>query len=388
MAPGALSSGVPAAHSLVRILMRAMPLSPLPDETRYMRRALDLATGGWGRTSPNPLVGCVLVRDGEIVGEGFHREWGGLHAEAEALANAGDAARGSTAYVTLEPCAHSGKRPPCAPALIAAGVARVVIATADPNPVARGGADLLQAAGIDVELGLLQADARELNAPFLFALHADRPWVTLKLALSLDGAIADVTRAPAWLTGPESRREVHRLRAGSDAVAIGLGTARTDDPSLTVRDWAAPRVAPLRVVFDRRAELPLDSRLVRTAASSPVVVVVGSSAAPAALALLQRAGVIVLVADDPMVALRALRAEHGVRSLLVEGGAGLASALWGAGLVDRLITFRAPVVLGAGALPAFGILPPVRAGGAPRLPVLERRVLGDDSMTVYAITAL
>ena len=234
-----------------------------------MRRALTLARRGWGRTAPNPMVGAVVAQDGATVGEGWHREYGGPHAEVHALAQAGERARGATAYVTLEPCAHHGKTPPCVDALIAAGVARVVVAVRDPNPVAAGGVARLRAAGIVVDEDVETAAARELNAPFLHAARGgDRPWITLKLALSLDGAIADHTRGPGWLTGPVSRRAVHRMRAGSDAIAVGIGTALADDPSLTVREGPAPRRAPIRVVFDRRLRLPIASRLVRTVAEA------------------------------------------------------------------------------------------------------------------------
>jgi diaminohydroxyphosphoribosylaminopyrimidine deaminase/5-amino-6-(5-phosphoribosylamino)uracil reductase len=317
-----------------------------------MRRALRLAQRGWGQTAPNPLVGAVVVRDGVVVGEGWHARWGGAHAEVEALRAAGERARGATVYVTLEPCNHHGKTPPCTDALLAAGVRRVVVAAADPNPAAAGGAEWLRAAGVEVTVGVEAGAAVEQNAPFFHAIRSDRPWLTLKLALSIDGALADHTRRPGWLTGPRSRREVHRLRAGSDAVAIGIGTALADDPLLTVRDAPAPRVPPLRVVFDRQARLPPTSRLVRSLAEGPVAVVCHDPP-PEAAAGLERAGVTILPAEVTEEALVKLRDWHGVRSLLVEGGAGLASSLWDRGVVDRLIIFQAPVVLGAGALPAF-----------------------------------
>ena len=353
-----------------------------------MRRALELAENGWGRTAPNPMVGAVIVRDGNVVGEGWHRRYGEAHAEVEALRSAGERARGATLYVTLEPCNHQGRTPPCTDAILAAGIRRVVIAVVDPNPVAAGGAERLRDAGVTVEVGLGEASARELNAVFFHALASDLPFVRLKLALSLDGAMSDSTRQPAWLTGHEARGEVHRLRAGSDAVAVGIGTALADDPELTVRDASAPRVPPLRVVFDRSARLPDASRLVRTARDVPTAIVVSPHAPAARLHDLEGAGVRVVRAATLHDALRALRAEHGVRSLLVEGGAGLASALWTAGLVDRLITFQAPVVLGRDALPAFGDVPAARAEAARRLPIVERRAFGDDLMTIYAVHPL
>lgn len=350
-----------------------------------MRRALLLARRGWGRTAPNPLVGAVVVRDGQVVGEGWHAEFGGPHAEVVALEAAGERARGADVYVTLEPCDHHGKTPPCTAALIAAGVRRVVVATADPHPAAAGGAARLRAAGIEVVMGVEEEAARELNAPFLFAHGgAPRPFVTLKLALSLDGHIAPGPGQQQWLTGDAARRYVHRLRAGADAVAVGIGTALADDPQLTVRAGRRPRVAPLRVVFDPSARLPLDSRLVRTARKVPVRVLADAPDA-ARRAALEAAGVQVTTAAGIGEHLVALRAD-GVRHLFVEGGAGIAGALLSAGWVDRLIIFRAPVLLGAGALPAFGTVSPPASGPA-RWRIVERRAFGDDTMTVYAAPA-
>src|SRR5215208_4872624 len=242
-------------------------------DSAYMRRALSLARKGWGQTAPNPMVGAVVVRDGAVVGEGFHRRFGGPHAEVEALRAAADRARGATVYVSLEPCNHHGKTPPCTEALLAAGVARVVCATRDPNPPAGGGVERLRAAGVEVAVGVEESAARELNAPFLHAFVSDRPWVTLKVAVSLDGALADAARSRGWLTNERSRREVHRLRAGHDAVGVGVGTAAADDPALTVRGVRPPRVPPRRVVFDRLARLPVHGQLARTARAVPVTVV-------------------------------------------------------------------------------------------------------------------
>jgi diaminohydroxyphosphoribosylaminopyrimidine deaminase/5-amino-6-(5-phosphoribosylamino)uracil reductase len=355
-------------------------------DARFMRRALQLARRGRGWTAPNPLVGAVVVRDGVTVGEGWHRRYGGPHAEVHALAAAGDAARGATVYVTLEPCNHHGKTPPCTEALLAAGVARVVVAVPDPFPPAAGGAERLRAAGVPVDVGVLEDEARELNAPFLHAaLGADRPWVTLKLALSLDGAIADHTRGPGWLTGPAARRAVHRMRADADAVAVGIGTALADDPGLTVRHAPAPRAAPLRIVFDRSLRLPLDGQLARTAREVPVVVVSGPAPDPPRARALEAVGVRIIPAADAAEGLRGLRRELGVRQLLVEGGAGLAGGLWNAGLVDRLVIFQAPVLLGDDTVRPFAGVTGLRAATAPRLPVVGRRAVGDDLMTVYAV---
>lgn len=352
-----------------------------PDDGAWMRRALSLAARGWGQTAPNPMVGAVVVRDGVVVGEGWHTRYGEAHAEVDALRAAGERARGATLYVVLEPCNHHGKTPPCTEAILGAGVRRVVAAVPDPNPVAGGGADRLRANGVDVTMGVEEGPAHELNAAFFHALDSDRPFVRLKVALSLDGALADRTRRPGWLTGPEARGEVHRLRADSDAVAVGIGTALADDPRLTVRDVAPPRVPPTRIVFDTSARLPLDSKLVRSARETPVLVVCWAPD-PAHAAALEHAGVELLHAASLPHALRALRA-RGIRSLLVEGGAGLASAVLQEAQVDRLIIFRAPVLLGGGSLNAFGGMAATTIDGAPRWRILESRRFGDDEMTVY-----
>lgn len=355
------------------------------DDVRFMRRALALAEQGAGQVWPNPKVGCVLVREGLIVGEGWHQRYGEAHAEVQALAAAGDAARGATAYVSLEPCNHQGKTGPCTAALIAAGVAEVVCATRDPNPRAAGGVERLREAGIAVRSGVCEAEARVQNAPFLHqAGGSPLPFVTLKLALSIDGALAGASRRRAWLTGPESQAAVHALRAEVDAVAVGIGTALADDPALTVRLAPPPRVVPRRVVFDRGARLPLSSALVQTAREIPVTVVTDGRA-PNQAARLAAAGVDVLVAPTLPAGLEVLRAV-GVGHLLVEGGAELASALLEAGLVHHLITFQAPVILGAGAIGAFAAMTGRDADVAPRYRVLERRAYGADLMTRYAVS--
>lgn len=367
-----------------------MPLSERPAagalwagrDRAFMRRALVLARRGWGRTAPNPMVGAVVVLDGEIIGEGWHAEYGGPHAEVVALEAAGGRARGSTVYVTLEPCAHTGKTAPCTDALVRAGVARVVFAVRDPSPAAAGGAGRLEAAGIEVASGIEEADALELNAPFFHALSSARPFITLKLATSIDGAIADASATSRWLTGDTARRYVHHLRAGHDAVAVGVGTAIADDPSLTVRSGRRPRVPPARIVFDRRARLPLGSSLVRTARDIRTIVVVADASSPEARALAGN-GVHVVESATLEGSLPALRGLD-VRSILVEGGAELAGALLAEAVVDRMIIFQAPVVLGAGARNAFAYVPTQALPDAPRWRVVGRRTLGPDLMTVYA----
>jgi diaminohydroxyphosphoribosylaminopyrimidine deaminase/5-amino-6-(5-phosphoribosylamino)uracil reductase len=352
------------------------------DDGAWMRRALALAERGWGQTAPNPMVGAVVVRDGVPVGEGWHPYYGGPHAEVEALRAAGERARYATLNVTLEPCAHHGKTPPCTDAILAAGVRRVVAASEDPSPVAQGGARRLREAGVDVRIGVEEAPARELNAPFFHALRSDRPFVQLKLALSLDGALADHSRKPGWLTGAAAQREVHRLRAGVDAVAVGIGTVLADDPELTVRHAAPARIAPTRVVFDTSARLPRSSKLAHSASQVPVIVVCWAPE-PTHAAALEHIGVTLLHAATTREALVALR-ERGVRSVLIEGGASLASGLLQEALVDRLIIFRAPLVLGGGALNAFGAVPPTRVGEAPRWRLIRSQRFEDDEMTVYA----
>lgn len=350
-----------------------------------MMRALQLAERGAGNVAPNPMVGAVVVQGDRIVGEGWHAYYGGDHAEVAALREAGLGARGATLYVTLEPCNHAGKTPPCVDAIIAAGIRRVVIAIDDPNPVASGGADALRHAGIEVTTGVQADEATELNQPFLFAARgATRPWVTLKLALSLDGAVVDASRERGWLTGPDAQRAVHFMRARADAVGIGIGTALADDPMLTVREAPPPRVAPARVIFDRAARLPLDSQLVRGAGEHPLIVL-ASGQSPSREAALAAAGVDVVRVKDIPEALEALR-QRGIRHLLVEGGAVVASALMTASMVDRLIIFQAPVILGRDAINAFSGMAPQRAQSAPRLRVVSRQAFGDDLMTTFAVS--
>jgi diaminohydroxyphosphoribosylaminopyrimidine deaminase / 5-amino-6-(5-phosphoribosylamino)uracil reductase len=350
----------------------------------YVRRALRLALRGWGQTAPNPLVGAVVVRDGVIVGEGHHARYGDEHAEVAGLRAAGERAAGATLYVSLEPCTHIGKTPACTDAIIAARVARVVVATEDPNPEARGGIARLEAAGIATTVGVERGAGRELNAPFFHALASDRPWVTLKLALSLDGAVAGAAREKGWITNARSRARVHWLRAGSDAIAVGIGTVLADDPALTVRGRGPkPRVPPKRVVFDRTARLPLTSQLVRSVHDVPVIVVT-ESPDPERARSLAEAGVEVMTTTGLGDALRQLR-QREIRSILFESGPRLTGALLAAAVVDRLIIFQAPVILGAGAIGAFTSVPTQTVRTAVPWRVVERRTLGDDVMTTYAL---
>ena len=353
-------------------------------DAAFMRRALVLAEQGWGQTAPNPMVGAVVVSpDGTVVGEGFHRRFGEKHAERVAVEAAGARAAGATVYVTLEPCRHHGKQPPCSDMLAQAGIARVVIACADPHPQAKGGAATLRAAGIGVTMGVCEADARELNAPFLLdAGGADRPFVTIKLALSREGAIAPAGREPRWMTGAPARGAVHRMRANADAIGIGMGTVLADDPLLTIRHAAQPRVPPTRVVFDRTARLPLTSHLALTARAQPVLVL-AERPDPARTQALVDVGVEVATVRDLADALRTLK-RRGIRHLLAEGGAALASAFVRASLADRVIIFQTAADLGAGSLPAFESDAGDPIGSPSRWTLLERRMLGADERLVYA----
>lgn len=346
-----------------------------------MQRALDLAWRGWGRVQPNPLVGAVVVAGDQIVGEGWHAEYGEEHAEPAALAAAGERARGATLYVTLEPCAHTGKQPPCTEAIIRAGIARVVAATADPHEAARGGAARLRAAGIDVTVGLLGCEAQAQNAAFLHRVRdTSRPFVALKLATSLDNRIADLHGRSRWISGPEAREYVQWLRAGFDAIGVGGRTARLDDSALTVRGAVQPRVVPRRVVFDPQVFIDPEQRLVRTAREVPTTVIAAPGIARERRAVLEAAGVGFIDAGDVRSGLEALRAE-GVGSLLVEGGGRFAGALLAAGLVDRFYWIQAPIWLGEGASAVAG-LPPEPLDDVRRWQVVERRALGDDTLLV------
>lgn len=320
-----------------------------------MRRALRLAGRGWGRVHPNPMVGAVIVRDGDVIGEGWHRDFGGPHAEVDALAAAGPRARGATMYVSLEPCAHHGKTPPCTDAILAAGIDRVVYAASDPDPVAAGGGAVLREAGIAVEGGLEARAARRQNAAFFHWHERDTPFILLKLALSLDGGIAAAAGERTRITGTEAQLATHRLRAGFDAILVGSGTVRADDPLLTVRGPSMPRVPPARVVLASRAGVPPDSRLMRSVDAAPVHVVHGPEASAERLRQLKRAGAVLHAVPagaggvDVHAALASLRAA-GIRSILAEGGAALAATLLSEDLVQQLHTFIAPRVLGPRAL--------------------------------------
>lgn len=316
----------------------------------HMRRALELAVLGQGHVEPNPMVGCVIVQGAEIIGEGWHRRFGEAHAEVEALQIAGPRAKGATMLVTLEPCCHHGKTPPCTDAILAAQIRRLVVAQQDPFPaVDGGGLARLRAAGIEVEVGLLEEEARAVNAPYLKLLAAGRPWVLAKWAMTLDGRTASRTGSSQWISNEDSRRLAHGLRGRVDAIVVGRETARMDDPLLTARP-PGPRTAT-RVVVDTRASLASDSQLVRTAREVPLMVAVGSSARASERRRLQKAGCEVLVCESETRGgrLDQLLAELGRRrmtNVLVEGGGQLLGTLLDIGQIDEVHVFLAPKLLG------------------------------------------
>jgi diaminohydroxyphosphoribosylaminopyrimidine deaminase/5-amino-6-(5-phosphoribosylamino)uracil reductase len=321
----------------------------------HMARALELAARGQGLVEPNPMVGCVIVRDGETVGEGWHHRFGSPHAEVEALRVAGSRAAGADVYVTLEPCCHQGKTGPCTQALIAAGVRRVVVALEDPyHEVAGRGIGELRSAGIEVEVGLLADEARTLGAPFLKLVTTARPWVIAKWAMTLDGKLATACGDSRWISGETSREIVHRLRGRMDAIIVGRGTAVADNPMLTARPPGA-RVST-RIVMDSAAALSPDSQLVRTAREVPVIVAVADNAPQTNRAPLEEAGCEVLVCSGATHGARldALLSELGRRAMtnvLVEGGARLLGSLFDAGQVDEVHAFIAPKLVGGEAAP-------------------------------------
>ena len=349
-----------------------------------MRAALALARRSLGRTWPNPAVGCVVVRDGHVIARGRTRDGGRPHAEADALAQAGEAARGATVYVTLEPCSHHGKSPPCADALIRAGVARVVSALEDPDPRVKGqGHASLKDAGIAVKVGEGAMEAAEINAGFLMRVREGRPLFHLKLAMSLDGRIATASGESKWITGPAARADGQRLRATHDAILIGAGTADADDPELTCRLPGLGAYSPVRVILDSKARLSPTSKLALSARKTPVWLL---CTAPPYSGALQAAGVdIVQVAPGPdgrvdVVAAARELASRGLTRVLIEGGGQVAAAFLKAGLVDRLSSYRAGVLLGSDSRSAVGDLGLDKLDFAPRLSLVSRRLVGTDTL--------
>jgi diaminohydroxyphosphoribosylaminopyrimidine deaminase / 5-amino-6-(5-phosphoribosylamino)uracil reductase len=358
-------------------------------DTDHMAHALRLAARGLGNVWPNPAVGCVIVKEGLIVGRGWTQPGGRPHAEVRALRQAGSRAEGATAYVTLEPCAHHGQTPPCADALITAGIARVVTALTDPDPRVSGkGHAMLRAAGIGVTEGVLTPEATRLNAGFLKRVTQGLPFVTLKLAASLDGRTATATGESRWITGPEARRKVHAMRLAHDAVMVGSGTALADDPDLTARDMGAVR-QPVRIVLDRLLRHSPESRLGRSARAAPVWLLHSASAPEAARSAWHATGATLIETPetgrylDLKAALQTLAAK-GLTRILSEGGSTMAAALVKAGLVDELALFSGARVIGADGHPALGPLGLTQLASAPRPTLRAAEALGPDTLSLWS----
>jgi diaminohydroxyphosphoribosylaminopyrimidine deaminase / 5-amino-6-(5-phosphoribosylamino)uracil reductase len=360
-----------------------------------MRAALALARRGLGTVWPNPAVGCVLVNEGRVVGRGWTQPGGRPHGETEALRRAGEAACGATAYVSLEPCCHWGKTPPCTEALIGAGVRRVVVALEDPDPrVAGHGIRQLRAAGLGVETGLCGEEAAEVNAGFLNRLRLGRPLLTLKLATSLDGCIATAGGQSRWISGPEARAGTHALRAEHDAILVGIGTVLADDPQLTCRLPGLDSRSPVRVVIDRHLRIPVTARLIADAPLVPTWVVTLRAADPFRREAMLATGVDLIDVDpdpegqiDLVAALGAIGA-RGITRLLVEGGARLAASLFRARLVDRLAWVHAPLLIGGDGIPAIAALGLPGLGDAPAFERLSMEAVGNDILTIFRIAPI
>lgn len=359
---------------------------PAEADERFMARAVELARRGAGWTSPNPLVGAVIVRDGRIIGEGWHHRFGGPHAEREALAACGESPAGATAYVTLEPCCHTGKTPPCTEALIEAGIARVVVGVLDPNPLVAGrGNEALRRAGIEVAVGVLEPSCRAVNEPFLHAMEQRRPLVIAKYAMTLDGKVATREGLSRWVTGEAAHRRVHEDRHRHAGVMVGIGTALADDPLLTCRLDGREVSQPARVVVDAAARLPLESQLVRTASEAPVIVAVAEGALLARRnALAERGCAVVAVPAregrvDPRILMELLWQRFSLDSLIVEGGPTLLGSLFDEGLVDRVQAYIAPKIFGG--LEALGPVAGCGVGDPADAPVLSEvslQMMGGD----------
>lgn len=360
-------------------------MSARAGDERWMRLAIGLGKRGLGQVWPNPAVGCVIVRDGRVVGRGYTQPGGRPHAETEALAQAGNAAEGATAYVSLEPCAHHGRTPPCAEALIAAKVARVVSAMQDPDPrVAGQGHAKLRAAGIEVETDMLRSEAEDANSGFLTRITKGRPAVTLKLAMTLDGKIATKTGHSQWITGPEARAYTHLLRSNHDAIMVGSGTVLADDPDLRVRHHGLAHRSPVRVVLDTTLKTPPGSKLVQSAGETPVWLCHADTIVPdpvwggtAAKLLPCRIIDRTLHMENVLQAL----GNKGITRLFCEGGAAVAASLLRAGAADRLIVMTAGTVIGSDGLSGLGSLGIASLADAPRFGLHDMRRFGQDVVT-------
>lgn len=368
-------------------------MSTIEQDQIYMKRALDLAKRGLGRVSPNPMVGAVLVKDGKVIGEGYHGFYGGPHAEVAALASSGESPEGSTLYVTLEPCCHYGKTPPCTQAVIAAGIKRVVVAMLDPNPLVAGrGVELLQLAGIEVTVGLLEAESRQLNEVFICYISEKRPFTILKSAMSLDGKIATAGGQSQWITSEAARRHGHETRARVKAIMVGIGTVLADDPLLTCRlsvegGTIGEHANPIRLVADTALRTPLNSKLVQTAQETPLWLICGAGAGQSdgKREALEAAGVKIIevsVASDGRIHLgEAMKqlAEAKIDSLLVEGGSQLSDAVLREGVVDEINFYMAPMIIGGqGAKGAIGGLGADLLSEAVKLKEMTMEAIGTD----------
>lgn len=364
-------------------------IEPEKADNRYMALAIALGRRGLGRVWPNPAVGCVIVKEGRVVGRGWTQPGGRPHAEVRALDAAGAAAQGATAYVSLEPCAHHGKTPPCAEALVAAGVSRVVSALTDPDPRVSGkGHARLREAGIEVVTGIGEVEARAANEGFLRRVTTGRPHLTLKLAMSVDGRIATATGESQWITGPAARRLVHGLRASHDAVLVGGGTARADDPALTVRGLGMTH-QPVRIVASRHLDVPVTGKLFTGIEEAPVWLCHGKDAVDSRKEEWTGRGAKSIEVPvhvgrqlDPAAMLQVLGAE-GLTRVFCEGGGSLAASLLNAGLVDELVTFTAGIGLGAEGQPGLGAMGIHALAEAPRFELRELRPAGPDVMAVW-----
>lgn len=354
-------------------------------DERWMRLAIGLGKRGLGQVWPNPAVGCVILRNGRVVGRGYTRPGGRPHAETEALAQAGTAAKGATAYVSLEPCAHHGKTPPCAEALIAAKVARVVSAMQDPDPrVAGQGHAKLRAAGIEVETDVLLSEARDANSGFLTRITKGRPAVTLKLAMTLDGKIATKTGDSQWITGPEARAYTHLLRANHDAIMVGSGTVLADDPDLRVRHHGLAHRSPVRVVLDTTLKTPPDSKLVQSASETPVWLCHGDTVVPDPVWAGTAADLLPCRILDRTLHIENVLQElgkKGITRLFCEGGAAVAASLLRARAVDRLIVMTGGAAIGNDGLSGVGSLGIAALADAPRFRLHDMRRFGQDVVT-------
>ncbi|HEY2369329.1 MAG TPA: bifunctional diaminohydroxyphosphoribosylaminopyrimidine deaminase/5-amino-6-(5-phosphoribosylamino)uracil reductase RibD [Polyangiaceae bacterium] len=355
------------------------------DDEVYMRRCLELAERFRGRTAPNPIVGCVIVKHGKVLAEGVHKGPGQRHAEADALKKLGGKAPGATMYVNMEPCMHHGQTPPCVPAIRESGITRVVVGTNDPNPHVEGnGSEKLRAAGVEVTLGVRREEAEGVIAPWKKFVTRDLPFVSIKLALSLDGRIATRTGASRWVTGPDARARVHALRASCDAVAVGIGTVLSDDPRLNVRDAQGP--SPTRIIFDTKLRTPPKSRLVQTASEIATVILTSADAPFANEEELTGFGVEIMRTPvsaegriDVVAAMTSL-AQRGIVTLMVEGGAELAGSFLATKMADELHAFLAPILLGPRGRPgAVDWAGPDVPAKAPRIANPAWEVCGDDA---------